>query len=56
MVALEVLFWICAVLIAWTQVGYALALAVLARLVAPAPKAPIDRDARPGIPPTRRSP
>ncbi len=32
MSALEVVFWICAGLIVWTQVGYALALALLARL------------------------
>jgi hypothetical protein len=30
--ALEILFWMCAALIVWTQVGYALALALLARL------------------------
>jgi cellulose synthase/poly-beta-1,6-N-acetylglucosamine synthase-like glycosyltransferase len=33
MSALEVVFWVCAGLIVWTQVGYALALALLARLV-----------------------
>jgi len=52
MVPLEVLFWICAALIVWTQVGYALVLALLARLVAPAPEAPAERDARTGIPPS----
>jgi cellulose synthase/poly-beta-1,6-N-acetylglucosamine synthase-like glycosyltransferase len=31
--ALEILFWLCAGLIAWTQVGYAIALAALARLL-----------------------
>ncbi len=31
--ALEILFWVCAGLIAWTQVGYALALAALARVL-----------------------
>jgi cellulose synthase/poly-beta-1,6-N-acetylglucosamine synthase-like glycosyltransferase len=30
--ALQVVFWVCAALIVWTQLGYALALAVLARL------------------------
>lgn len=52
MVVLEVLFWICAALIVWTQVGYALVLVVLARLVAPAPEVSVDRDARTGIPPS----
>ncbi len=51
MAALQVLFWVCATLIAWTQVGYALAIALLARFVAPAPKASDDRDARTGISP-----
>ncbi|HXM86939.1 MAG TPA: glycosyltransferase [Solirubrobacteraceae bacterium] len=32
MVALEIVFWLCAALIVWTQLGYALALAALARL------------------------
>ncbi|MGA9284196.1 MAG: glycosyltransferase [Solirubrobacteraceae bacterium] len=52
MVVLEVLFWICAALIVWTQVGYALAVAFLARFVAHASGASIDRDARTGIPPS----
>lgn len=30
--ALEIVFWLCAALIVWTQLGYALALSVLARL------------------------
>jgi cellulose synthase/poly-beta-1,6-N-acetylglucosamine synthase-like glycosyltransferase len=30
--ALQVIFWLCAALIVWTQLGYALALAALARL------------------------
>jgi cellulose synthase/poly-beta-1,6-N-acetylglucosamine synthase-like glycosyltransferase len=34
--ALEILFWLSAALILWTQLGYALALAVLARFSAPA--------------------
>jgi glycosyltransferase involved in cell wall biosynthesis len=32
-IALEVLFWVCAALIVWTQLGYALALAALVRLL-----------------------
>ncbi|HWY19279.1 MAG TPA: glycosyltransferase [Solirubrobacteraceae bacterium] len=32
MIALEVVFWVCAALIVWTQVGYAAILAVLARV------------------------
>ncbi len=35
--ALEVLFWVCAALIVWTQIGYAAALAILARLFARLP-------------------
>jgi cellulose synthase/poly-beta-1,6-N-acetylglucosamine synthase-like glycosyltransferase len=35
--ALEIIFWVCAVLIVWTQIGYAAALAVLARLFARTP-------------------
>jgi len=31
--ALEIVFWLCVALIVWTQVGYAAALAVLARLL-----------------------
>jgi cellulose synthase/poly-beta-1,6-N-acetylglucosamine synthase-like glycosyltransferase len=34
--AVEAIFWVCSALIVWTQVGYAGALAVLARLLAPA--------------------
>ncbi len=34
---LEVLFWVCATLIVWAQLGYAAALAVLTRLFAPPP-------------------
>ncbi|HEX3910937.1 MAG TPA: glycosyltransferase [Solirubrobacteraceae bacterium] len=33
MLVLEVLFWLCAALIVWTQLGYALSLAALARLL-----------------------
>jgi cellulose synthase/poly-beta-1,6-N-acetylglucosamine synthase-like glycosyltransferase len=35
--ALQIVFWASAVLIVWTQIGYALVIAVLARLLAPAP-------------------
>jgi glycosyltransferase involved in cell wall biosynthesis len=35
--ALQVIFWLCAALIVWTQLGYALALAALARLRGCAP-------------------
>ncbi len=38
--ALYVLFWLCAALILWTQLGYALALAALVRVRALAPPAP----------------
>jgi cellulose synthase/poly-beta-1,6-N-acetylglucosamine synthase-like glycosyltransferase len=37
--AAEIVFWVCAALIAWTQLGYALAVAALARMVAPASRA-----------------
>ena len=37
--ALEIVFWLAAGTIVWTQLGYALALAVLARLVGRAPAA-----------------
>ncbi|HEX8714565.1 MAG TPA: glycosyltransferase [Solirubrobacteraceae bacterium] len=37
MLALYVIFWLCVALILWTQLGYALALAALARLRALAP-------------------
>ncbi len=45
-IALEIVFWASAVLIAWTQVGYAFAVGVLARLLAPAPKAAVAVRAR----------
>ncbi len=32
MLALEIVFWLCVALIVWTQIGYALALAALARV------------------------
>src|ERR1700733_4701339 len=34
---LEIIFWVCAALIVWTQIGYATALAVLTRLFSHAP-------------------
>ena len=39
-VALEIVFWLCAALIVWTQLGYVAALAALARLRGRAPLAP----------------
>ncbi|HEY3830010.1 MAG TPA: glycosyltransferase [Solirubrobacteraceae bacterium] len=41
---MEIVFWLAVGLIAWTQLGYAAALAVLARVVAPraAPRAPVE--------------
>ena len=41
MTALEIVFWVCAGLIVWTQVGYAVMLAVLARLFGRAPALPL---------------
>ncbi len=53
---LEVLFWVCAALIVWTQIGYAAALAILGRLIArtpaPAHTATPARDGSPPTPPT----
>ncbi|MFI4991937.1 MAG: glycosyltransferase [Solirubrobacterales bacterium] len=40
MIALQVVFWVCAALIVWTQLGYALALAALAPLLARARSTP----------------
>ncbi|MGO9248666.1 MAG: glycosyltransferase [Solirubrobacteraceae bacterium] len=37
MIALEIVFWVCAGLIVWTQVGYAATLAVLVRVLRTAP-------------------
>ncbi len=37
--ALEIVFWVSIALIAWTQVGYGIALALLAGVQAPAPRA-----------------
>ncbi len=47
MLALEIVFWLCAALIVWTQLGYALALVVLARLRAPSGPAPSPPSAPP---------
>ena len=44
--ALEIVFWASVGLIAWTQVGYAIAVGVLARLFASAPKAAVGAQAR----------
>lgn len=44
--ALEIVFWASAILIAWTQVGYAIAVGVLARLFASAPKVAVAVQAR----------
>jgi cellulose synthase/poly-beta-1,6-N-acetylglucosamine synthase-like glycosyltransferase len=52
--ALEIVFWASVALIAWTQVGYALAVVGLARLLAPAPKAVVGDEAR-TIPPQKQS-
>lgn len=49
--ALEIVFWVSVLLILWTQIGYALALAGLARLLAPAPQAAKTARERPNIPP-----
>jgi len=44
--ALQIVFWLCAALIVWTQLGYALALFALARVLAPAAAPPRDRPPR----------
>jgi cellulose synthase/poly-beta-1,6-N-acetylglucosamine synthase-like glycosyltransferase len=46
--ALQVVFWVCAGLIVWTQLGYALALAVFARLRGRTAAEPSPADAEPG--------
>jgi cellulose synthase/poly-beta-1,6-N-acetylglucosamine synthase-like glycosyltransferase len=48
---LEIVFWASAGLIVWTQVGYPLAIFLLACLVARAPRALGKREARPKNPP-----
>jgi cellulose synthase/poly-beta-1,6-N-acetylglucosamine synthase-like glycosyltransferase len=40
---LEIVFWACAALVVWTQLGYAVVLAVLARLLGGAPSPPPPR-------------
>jgi len=52
--ALEIVFWVCVALIVWTQIGYALTVAVLARLLAPAPRASGTSLERAQIPPHQR--
>jgi hypothetical protein len=44
--ALEIVFWLCAALIVWTQLGYALALLAAARVFAPADALPRQRTQR----------
>jgi cellulose synthase/poly-beta-1,6-N-acetylglucosamine synthase-like glycosyltransferase len=41
-VALEVVFWLSCALIVWTQVGYAAALLLLARMVSTGERSPVD--------------
>jgi cellulose synthase/poly-beta-1,6-N-acetylglucosamine synthase-like glycosyltransferase len=48
-IVLEILFWLSAALIVWTQLGYALALAVIARLFVPTARVPA-RDGSVGLP------
>ena len=45
--ALEIVFWLCAAAIVWTQVGYAATLALLARLAGGPPLAPSDTSMSP---------
>jgi cellulose synthase/poly-beta-1,6-N-acetylglucosamine synthase-like glycosyltransferase len=53
--AFEILFWVCVALIVWTQVGYALVIAALARLLAPAPGALSTSRERRKNPPNRHA-
>jgi cellulose synthase/poly-beta-1,6-N-acetylglucosamine synthase-like glycosyltransferase len=46
----EIVFWTSAGLIVWTQVGYALLVALLARILAPAPPASLATQERPRPP------
>ncbi|MFZ1925918.1 MAG: glycosyltransferase [Solirubrobacteraceae bacterium] len=50
---LEIVFWAAAILIVWTQVGYAFVVGGLARLLAPAPKAAVGVQIRTN-PPNQR--
>jgi Glycosyl transferase family 2 len=43
---LEIVFWLCLAMIAWTQLGYALVLAALASLLARSPASPRERPRR----------
>ncbi|HTD09701.1 MAG TPA: glycosyltransferase [Solirubrobacteraceae bacterium] len=57
--ALEVVFWVSCALIVWTQVGYALALAGIARVLSRAASQPRERTRRSVVgsrPPDSRSP
>ena len=45
MLAPEILFWLCVALIVWTQIGYALALALLARVLRAGPSTAAARPA-----------
>jgi cellulose synthase/poly-beta-1,6-N-acetylglucosamine synthase-like glycosyltransferase len=49
--ALQIVFWASAILIVWTQLGYALLIAALARLLTPAPQASSTSRERPDAPP-----
>jgi cellulose synthase/poly-beta-1,6-N-acetylglucosamine synthase-like glycosyltransferase len=48
--ALEIVFWASAILIVWTQVGYALLMALLVRILAPAPQAAVTGEERTNTP------
>jgi cellulose synthase/poly-beta-1,6-N-acetylglucosamine synthase-like glycosyltransferase len=48
--ALEIVFWASAILIVWTQLGYALLIFALARILAPAPRASSASRERPHPP------
>jgi len=49
---LEIVFWACGSLIVWTQLGYGIVIAVLARLLAPAPPSSLSARERPNPPNT----
>ncbi len=53
--ALEILFWLAVALLAWTQLGYALFIAMLVRILAPAPPAPSASRERTVNPPNRHA-
>jgi cellulose synthase/poly-beta-1,6-N-acetylglucosamine synthase-like glycosyltransferase len=52
--ALEIVFWVAAALIVWTQLGYAMLIAVLARLFAPASRVTGTSRERPQTPSPQR--